>query len=244
MKNIFVVIVVIFSIFVKCANAESIYGGYYRVDTLNVQNVDEIKINSYKLYNTYRIEYDDLGYIEENDEYIKDENDFIYGEKISDKNSGSDEYIVVNLSDANKEKLGFKMGNISYGLMIYELEIFHKGEKVEYVVGNKSEFVKYDLNIDNISDNDLDTYYSHDINHLYIHIKFLEKYNMEDIEIVIHTKESNDKSFLFYYDNRPKVVLHNNVDRKHIINFNITDENIGLVEYLLNVKDSLLVGIS
>lgn len=58
-------------------SAETIYGEYYKVDSVSNYIEDEIKVESYNVYNTYRLEYEDMGYIEDNDLYIKDKNDYI-----------------------------------------------------------------------------------------------------------------------------------------------------------------------
>lgn len=44
----------------KNVNAETFYGNYYRVDQLENEQIDEIKIETYKTYNTYEITYKDF----------------------------------------------------------------------------------------------------------------------------------------------------------------------------------------
>lgn len=238
MKKILILFIILLSSYIRKVNAEVIYGNYYKVDTIKEEQVDEIRINSYKLYNTYKIEYEDLGYIEENDLYIKDLNDYIYEEKLCDNINNSTEYATVNLSKINKEKLALTIGNINLGAKINEIEVYYKGEKVNYEIGNEEDFNKFGLNIDKIYDNNLETFYSHNVSYLSIYIKFIEKYNLEDIQLIIHTDGNNKIGFLFYYDNRPQIILNNNDITKHIISFNITDDNVGNVEYLYkkNIK--------
>ena len=47
--------------------------------------------------------------------------------------------------------------------------------------GYKSQFDNFNLDIEKIADNNLETFYSHNVSYLSIYIKFIEKYNLEDI---------------------------------------------------------------
>lgn len=228
MKKILIIFIYVF--FIKEVSAETIYGNYYKVDNINNYNNDEIKIDTYKIYNTYKIEYEDLGYMEENDDYIKDEKDFIYQKNLTENYKESDEYIVVNATTMNAKKVGITFGNISKS-NFNEIEIFYKNEKIDYTINNLEDYEYFNLNVNNIKDNDIETYYTHSINHLSMGIGFQKVYDIEDISIIIHSKKGINNIFLIYIDNRPKIILNNEIDRKHIIKFKLNDNYEKEVEY-------------
>ena len=102
MKKILTIILISLS-FMKNIFAETINGEYYKVDGSNLTESDEIKIDKYKVYNTYDIERIDIGYLEENKEYIKDENDFIIKEELTPTYNNEDEYINIYTSEVNRK---------------------------------------------------------------------------------------------------------------------------------------------
>ena len=69
MKKIILFISLI--LFIRNVDAETFYGTYYKVDNIYNEPTDEIKKEEYKLYNTYKINFIDLGYLQENNEYVK-----------------------------------------------------------------------------------------------------------------------------------------------------------------------------
>lgn len=218
-------------IFINKVNAETFYSDYYEVESIVGLNEDEFKINTYKLYNKYKIEYENLGYIEDKSEYIKNENDYIYKDIVTDKTSG-DEYITVYLNDIEQYKNSIKFGTVNKS-KFYEVEIYNGDEKIKYETNDLE-------NISYMFDNNFETYYKHNNILQYIMFKFLNKYNLEDIKFVIYTKESlGNTSFLLYTEPRIKIELNNNIDRKHIISFKIDYENVGRVDYIYKDKVKL-----
>ena len=152
MKKILIIFCLIYCISSKKVIAETIFGEYKSVDNLSKEKSDEIKIETYKLYNTYSVYYEDMGYMKENPEYVIDKKDYIYEEIITKDYENSDEYITINIDYLNKKKTLIILSDF-FNLKIYELEITNKGEKINYTVPNI-----LNENIKNIYDNHLNTF--------------------------------------------------------------------------------------
>lgn len=227
MKRILIIVMIIFNLFIKNTYAETIYGEYKKVDELSKQFEDEIKIDSYKIYNTYTKEYIDMGYMKDNELYIKDENDYIIEETFTNEYKESDEYITINFDYLCKVRTLFLLTDIK-DLELTELEVFYKGEKIDYTIENiTNDKTNY------LYDNNLDTIYKHNSS-TYISLAFSNGLLLKDTKIIMHTKKGINSSFTLYMGHRPNIILNNNTDKKHIISFNIvteTDEIDKKVEY-------------
>lgn len=224
MKKI-IFIITIFLI-VKNVNAETIYGEYYKVASLNNEPMDEIKIDTYKIYNTYDFAYKDLGYLEENNEYIKDENDYIEKEIVATNIENADEYITVRTSLLDRNYIILK--NISKNLKIYEIEVYYNDEKIEYSISNNNQFSQTNSNnINNIKDEDFNTYYIYTQPRIDLMIGFKEMYKLKDLKVIIHIEENSLSSFILYLENKTFIKLNNN--KKHTITF--SNEEIQDVTY-------------
>ena len=228
MKKIILFISLI--LFIKSVDAETFYGEYYKVDEIYNDPLDEIKIEENKLYNTYKINYRDLGYLEENDIYIKDENDYI--EQIinsSEEDINSDEYITI--STLSLERNTIFLGEVSNNFKVSEIEVYYKGEKINYEINNEHLY----KDIEKIKDNNLTTFYENNRlnNNLVLNLK--EFYPSIDLKVIIYTEENSFMSFKLYIDNKIPIELGKN--KKHIINF-INDKSSIDAEYnyLLNKK--------
>ena len=118
MKKIILLLILFFiTINVK---AETIYGQYYKVNSLNNEPLDEVKIERYKIFNTFETIYKDLGYLEENNIYIKDENDYIEKEVILTEPKDNTIFVevITPVEEIDKIILKDKTKNIK----IYEIE--------------------------------------------------------------------------------------------------------------------------
>ena len=227
MKRILIIVMIIFNLFIKNTYAETIYGKYKRVDEFSKQFEDEIKIDSYKIYNTYTKEYIDMGYMKDNELYVKDENDYIIEEIFTNEYKESDEYITINFDYLCKVRTLFILTDIK-DLELTELEVFYKGEKINYIIENIT-----DDKINYLYDNNLDTIYKHNSS-TYISLAFNKGLFLKDTKIVMHTKKGINSSFTLYTGHSPYIILNNNTDKKHIISFNIvteTDEIDKKIEY-------------
>lgn len=232
MKKVLVVIVLSFCIFVKNTYAETFYGEYHKVDNIEGLNEDEIKKDSYKMYNSYELEYEDMGYLEDNEEYIKDENDYIEEKNIVDFVGNGDEYIKINTTVSGNRKITFN--KFSDNLKIYEIEIYIGDEKLEYEISNKTLFESYgQMDIGNINDGDYNTFYLNNssLNDLHIVLKFNKVYNFKEMKIIVYTEEWEDGKFTLLLERYKHIVLNNTVDRKHVITFNVVDTYVDDVEY-------------
>ena len=216
-----ILLIIILSCLYINVKAETIYGDYFKVENIDGVDSDLIKVDSYKLYNTYNLEYIDMGYLEENDLYIKDESDYIFRENIVEKVTEYDEMINVNTYTVHKRNIYFS--ELSNNLKIYEIEVLKNGEKVDNykIYYNKNYEV---LDINNINDEDYDTYFLNTTNskNFYIAISFDRTINLNEIEIIVYTKKDDDIHFTLLLEGYKVVNLNNNVDRKHIISFTET----------------------
>lgn len=211
MKKIVLFIILFFS-FLNFVNGETYYGKFRLVDDIKEYKDDLLKIETFKLYNTYKTNYIDMGYMVENDIYIKDENDFKEEYTNVDVNDFDDEYINIK---NNIEKVHYIIIYLlDSNVKINELEIYDKEQKLYY------EFSSNSKELNKMKDNNLDTYADcSKTNGFYLRI--FNSYKVSDLTIKIFTDDfvdydlklvlSNDESF---------ITLHNNDKNVHIISFN------------------------
>lgn len=242
MKKVLVVFIFSFSIFIRNTYAETFYGEYYKVDNIDGLNEDLIKIDSYKIYNTFKLEYEDMGYMMENDDYLKDEDDYIYEESLVNEYRDSDTHIKINTTYENMDILHFNY--LSENIKIYEVEFYYKNEKINYTINNLNHFLDINqLDITNINDGNYDTYYTNIITHQYlracISFNLLKMYNLNDLKIVVYTKQGDNSDITMVLDNYKYFELYNNIDRKHIITFNTVDKVNENVEYFYKERIKL-----
>ena len=220
MKKI-ILIVILFLCFNKNIYAKTYYGEFKYIGTDEQELNDEIKYEEVKLYNTYSLEYKDLGYMENNDLYIRDEKDYIekdyYTEEYIEEN---DELVVIPSSSF--QTCSLKLNKISLNTKISELELIYNGKKIDYrfMYNNIS-------NSSNINDSNYDTYATILSSKAYIRFETNINFSIYNLEIVIHTKEKNINSSFdieLGYDIY-NVRLRNN--KKHTYTFN----NVENVEY-------------
>lgn len=220
MKKIILILSLI--IFAKNVNAETFYGNYYKVEQLENEQTDEIKIDSYKTYNTYEIIYKDLGYLEENQLYIKDENDYI--EEMVDTtkdNIYGDEYIIISTLSLKRNTIFF--GNIDTNFKISEIEIYYKDKKIDYMVNDENLYP-------NINDNDLNTIFENKRSNGNLVLRLNEFYDSKDLKVILYTPENSHSTFKIYLENKVPIEINNS--KKHIITFNNEESSIeALYEY-------------
>ena len=207
-KIIFIIIIVL--CFYKNVYAETFYGEYRLVNEYDKYKEDEVLIEKYKIYNTYKKEYIDLGYMKDNNIYIKDENDYIE-ETIYDLEN--DEYIEI--VTPTKDTFEFTLYNLPLFTKINELEIYIDNKKYNYFIYNRHMLGN---TINNMNDNDYDTIFNH-VNDKYITLLFYRT-DIENIKIIIYTEECKDANFeLTLTYNKIPITLTNNKKNKHIITF-------------------------
>ena len=211
-KKIIFFIVLLF-IFYKNVYGETYYGEYREVIEIGDYKNDEIKIDSYKLYNTYNLEYIDMGYMLENYEYIKDGTDFKEELINVDINEYSDEYINNKINNNVTTYINI-LNKSTNSIKINELEIYADGYKRSFgYIGEK-------VDISALYDDDLNTYYEINANELF-RINIYISYLIRDIKIIIHTKDENNYPLkLTLRNNDYDILLNNNNHNKHIITFN------------------------
>jgi len=212
MKKILLIIILFFC-FLNYIKAETFYGEYRLVDDIGEYKDDLLKIEKGKLYNTYKNKYIDMGYMLENNEYIKDENDYVEKYTNINKNDIGDEYIKLKSINKNSYLLQFRVFK-SY-MKIYEVEIYYKNKKLSYgFINNPSS------KLSNIVDNDYITYIDcAEIQNFYVNL--YNHYNSSDITIIIYTDDDVDYNFLLSFgDYTTNITLHNKNKNKHIISFN------------------------
>ena len=223
MKKIILILSLI--LITKNVNAETYYGNYYKVEQLENEQIDEMKIETYKIYNTYEIIYKDLGYLEENELYIKDENDYL--ENIINttrENINSEEYITISTLSLNRNTIFF--GNIDINFKISEIEIYYKDQKIDYEINNEHLY----KNIENIKDNNFNSFFENTRLNNNLVLKLKEFYPSKDLKVIIYTEENSPFTFKMYVDN--KVPIETNNSKKHIITFNNDTSSIeALYEY-------------
>jgi len=233
-----ILILIILCCFYTKVNAETFYGEYFKTNSIDGLENDLIKIENHKLYNTYKIEYEDMGYLEENDIYIKEEKDYIIDERITNKLDNYEEIITINTTFDAQMRIYFK--NFSRFLKLYEVEIYYNDELIDYVPSYPTNFPQPELN--KLNDKNFDTYYENttDDDSYYMSFYLKKRYLLNKLKFIIYTKENDDMKLTMLLESDKPIVLNNNVDRKHIIVFNVVDtlpEN--EIEYLYVNKNIL-----
>lgn len=223
MKNKIIILVVIFLSFYKNVNAETFYGEYRKVDDLGTYTNDSVKIVNYKLYNTYKTEYVDLGYLEKNEYYISDEKDYIENLVNVNVEEESDEYIKIKTNTEKTFMVYFY--NIPNDLKIYEIELYIKDMNNCY---GYMDSVKTGLNY--INDNNYSTYIDNAIKENF-GINLYHNYLVDEITLIIHTNEIGPNTLdIQVHNERINITLQNK--NKHIITFkNEKDTNKEKVTY-------------
>jgi len=183
-------LVLLFIVFFVCfnfVNADTFYGQFRLVEEINNYRDDMLKIETYKLYNTYEKEYLDMGYMIENDKYLIDENDSKVEYVNVLENDVGDEYITVKVD--NNKTIYINFSELDPKMKIYELELFYKGSKNYY------EF--YELPNDDlkkIRDGDLNTYLDCSILDNF-KLNLFDAYVLSDIKMILHTNSNEDYIF-------------------------------------------------
>ena len=224
MKKIILCISLI--LFIRNVDAETFYGAYYKVDNIYNEPMDEIKIEEYKLYNTYKINFIDLGYLEENNEYIKDDNDFIETETETTNKENSIEYINVKTSLNTKNT--FLINNLSNNLTIKEIEIYYKDEPINYSFSNEEDFLKLNPTAINIYDKNLETVFNSPRRYINLALKLNGTYELNQLKIIIYSTSNEETTFEFKFNEYIPIKL--NKGNKHVITFN-NDESIKETTY-------------
>lgn len=222
LKIVVVSISVIFSFLIN-VNAETIYGEYYRVDELNNVFSDELKIESYKVYNTYHLEYEDMGYLLDNIIYIKDENDYIEEDLISD-NCLEDNLNYIDIYTSIMKTKKITLSELKKSLKIREIEIYYKDIQLNYEINDLEYF---DQNILKLNDGNFDDFYRHN-SPRYIELVLDDVYEMKDLSIVIYGDINTETKFKLYLDKIVQIDLNKNIDNRYIIKFrnDINDDEI------------------
>ena len=105
MKKILFIVVCLF-IFNLQIYAETYYGDYYLVGHEEMDLSDVVKKEEIKLYNTYKLEKIDMGYMLENDLYNKDLNDFKEEFVFNDiYNKDTEEEVSLNVINEEVDKI-------------------------------------------------------------------------------------------------------------------------------------------
>lgn len=228
MKKI-ILIVFLFVCFRNNIYASTYYGEYKYIGTDEIELNDEVKYEEIKLYNTYTLEYKDLGYVESNDLYIKDENDYILNNTYTEEYIADSEELVI-IPSKRFQTCSFKINNMGLNTKINEIELIYNDKKIDYkfMYNNVS-------NSKNIKDNDYNTYATISSNKSYILFETNINFDIYNLKVIIHTLEKNiDSTFnieLGY--NVYNIYLRNN--KKHIYTFN----NVENIEYKY-LKSNLL----
>jgi len=183
MKQI-ILIAILFFCSVNYVNGETYYGEYRRVEEIGEYKDDMLFINQLKLYNTYKINYMDLGYMEENTDYIVDKKDYKEEYKEITLEEVGDEYI--NIGTNISEEANFVIGDLKNNMKIYEIEIYINEEKVSY--GVISSYYKY---MKKVMDNNFDTYLSGE-ELVRMNLYTYKKRDIESFKIIIYTEDTED----------------------------------------------------
>ena len=214
-----VLLLFIFLAFPNVVFASTYYGEFNESEEECIES-DTCKIEGRKKYNTYSLNYIDMGYLDENDEYVKDENDFI--------KESLDEYIIINTNFEDISEVSFIY--MPTRLKIYELEVYYKDEKIEYT----PRINYYVQHSENLSDGNLDTYYTHGNDQVFLILYLDKEYKLSDLTIKIYTKSQDN--YRVYLDSYPNINLNNDIDRWHIISFVYDINNIRSVNYDYNIQ--------
>lgn len=224
-----ILIIILFFCFITITNAETYYGEYRKVENPINYKEDNLKVESHILYNTYKTKYIDMGYMLENDEFIKDENDYIEEYTILNESEVSDEYITIKDSK-NITTYSIQIINMKSNMRIYEIELYSGNKKLYYEIKSDDESKK-------LRDNDKTTYFDFKENYSY-YINFFNTHKVEDLVVKIYTDTKENYKFILGINNSDyEVELHNENKNKHIISFdkNIQDRDI-TYKYMGNRK--------
>ena len=204
---------IVFFSFINLVNGEVYYGKYEYVGNLELELSDEVKREEIILYNTYTLEYKDLGYIESNPLYIKDENDYIDSEIIlKDYEDGAVEYVNLKIDDLVIRSLRLK--NVSIGTKISEIEFLYDNEKIDVdIMGTNFYYER------NLSDGNYDTFSEAYREPSFVTFRFNDFIEMNKLEMIIYTYEENiDSSFKFIAEFCESNVKLSN-SNKHVYDF-------------------------
>ena len=192
--------------------AKTYYSDYERVNSVDGLDSDLYYIEEKYLYNTYEEEFIDKGYLEENDEYIKDLDD--YQELIKEEN-------IVFHTTSKKTKyipLLFLDGNYK----IYEIEVYVNGEKIDYETNDANMLRSYTRFL---NDNDYTTFYLHKNPNAYLDLILGNSYSTEDIVVKIYAEEYDDIRVQLSLVGITSFILHNGFKGYHNISF-ITETDV------------------
>ncbi len=185
MKRILIGIIVFLS-FVNFVNAKVYYGDYYQVSSKekesDVFNIKKYMIHKEKIFNNI-----DMGYLEDNNYYIKDLNDYIYS---YEDNKDSDIYYVNNnILDKTTNKI--TLSNIGQYLKIYEIQVYYKNKLLKFNYDIYHIFDKQYIFDNKIDDNYAEVYlFDNEIN------IYLDKYyDINDLSIVLYSREFLNNTF-------------------------------------------------
>ena len=190
---------------------------YHKIEGTCIESENCIK-EEIKKYNTYSIKYIDMGYMEENDDYIKDDNDFIIEE--------GNEFITLHNTSKKVSELYFSLNT---DIKIYEIEIYSK-EKLIFYTPRLNFYVQFS---NNLYDKNLDTYYIHGNKHILLQLDLDNEYDIEDLVIKLYTK-TEENSTIRINSTSNNIYLDNSIDRWHIINFK--NDEIDIVEQVIDNK--------
>lgn len=228
MKKILVSVVSFLS-FVNLVNAKVYYSEYYKTDIKDSIS-DIFEIRKYMIYENKIINRIDMGYLEENDKYIKDENDFIY--EFNDSNKNEDTISFVNFNYDVNEANEITFYEIGMYLKIYEIEVYYDGNKIDFL---------YDVNLikDNkyIFDNNINDKYGEILmKNNSVTIKFDKKYDLNKLNIVMYSRKLFENTYGSLKVNGSSLV------NKHFFDSYITifcfnnNTNVGYKKYIKKYK--------
>lgn len=171
-----------------------------------------------------------MGYLEENDKYIKDENDFIY--EFNDSNKNEDTISFVNFNYDVNEANEITFYEIGMYLKIYEIEVYYDGNKIDFL---------YDVNLikDNkyIFDNNINDKYGEILmKNNSVTIKFDKKYDLNKLNIVMYSRKLFENTYGSLKVNGSSLV------NKHFFDSYITifcfnnNTNVGYKKYIKKYK--------
>lgn len=200
MKKI-VFLILMFILNISIVRGEVFYGEYKEIDT-PLPISDLVKVNSYKVYNTFNYELIDKGYLSDNDLYIKDENDYKY-EFVENINNPDNEMISLNINNLLVDNINIL--NINNKSKIYEIEVYNKGVKIDYNYNT--------LHINNkvfINNNDFRSFSESLFYQAKINLLFTEQYNLNDLTLVIYSinEDLDNKMTISVGDNNYPLILN------------------------------------
>ena len=185
MKRILIGIIVFLS-FVNFVNAKVYYGDYYQVSSKekesDVFNIKKYMIHKEKIFNNI-----DMGYLEDNNYYIKDLNDYIYS---YEDNKDSDIYYVNNnILDKTTNKI--TLSNIGQYLKIYEIEVYYKNKLLKFNYDIYHIFDKQYIFDNKIDDNYAEVFLLDNEINIYLD----KYYDINDLSIVLYSRELLNNTF-------------------------------------------------